>query len=48
MMGSHLVVLSSSDVATDLLEQRSAVYGDRVRKPFDISFATSALTDPCH
>jgi len=29
-MGSHLVVLSGSDVATDLLEQRSAVYADRV------------------
>ena len=32
MMGSHLVVLSSSDVATDLLEQRSVIYADRVCK----------------
>jgi len=32
MMGSHLVLLSNSDVATDLLERRSVIYGDRVRK----------------
>jgi len=30
VMGSHLVVLSSSDAAIDLLEQRSVVYGDKV------------------
>jgi len=35
-MGSHIVVLSDSDVATDLLDQRSVVYGDRVGRPFDI------------
>jgi hypothetical protein len=32
MMGTHLVVLNDSTVATDLLEQRSAVYADRVRR----------------
>ena len=44
MMGSHVVVLSSSDIATDLLERRGVVYGDRVRKPFDIPLTASALT----
>ena len=44
MMGSHVVVLSSSDIATDLLERRGVVYGDRVRRPLDISFMTSVLT----
>lgn len=32
MMGSHLVVLSSSDAAAELLDRRSAIYSDRVRK----------------
>ena len=43
MMGSHVVVLSSSDIATDLLERRGVIYGDRVRIPLDIPFATSVL-----
>jgi len=30
MMGSHLIVLSGSNAAIDLLEQRSVVYADRV------------------
>jgi hypothetical protein len=44
MMGSHVVVLNNSAVATDLLERRSAAYADRVRKPSDIFIATSVLT----
>jgi hypothetical protein len=44
MMGTHLVVLNDSTVATDLLEQRSATYADRVRRPFDIPLTTSVLT----
>lgn len=30
MAGSHLVVINDSDTATELLEQRSVVYSDRV------------------
>ncbi|KAF9646526.1 cytochrome P450 [Thelephora ganbajun] len=33
VMGSHLVVLSNSDVATDILERRSVIYADRPRMP---------------
>lgn len=43
-MGSHIVVLSSHDAAVDLLERRSAVYSDRVRERFDVSFKLLALT----
>lgn len=32
MMGSHLVVLSNTEVSKELLERRSVVYSDRVRK----------------
>jgi hypothetical protein len=42
MMGSHLVVLSSSDVAIDLLERRSVMYSDRVRESF-VTFKTPVL-----
>ena len=47
MMGSHIVVLNNSDMATDLLERRSVISGDRVcsYRPSDIPFTTSALTD---
>ena len=48
MMGSHVVVLSSSDVATDLLERRGVVYGDRVCRPHDVPFTTSILTGTYH
>jgi hypothetical protein len=44
MMGSHVVVLNNSAVATDLLERRSVMYADRVRKPSDILTTTSVLT----
>lgn len=30
MMGSHLIVLNSSEAAQDLPERRSTIYGDRV------------------
>ena len=40
-MGSHLVVLNSSNVAIDLLERRSVMYSDRVREFFD-TFKTSS------
>jgi len=43
-MGEHLIVLNSSEVAMDLLERRSVVYADRVRKHFGIQFTTSVLT----
>jgi len=33
-MGSPLIVLSSPDVITDIMERRSAVYSDKVRKFF--------------
>jgi len=46
MMGSHLVVLSSSDIATDLLERRGAVYGDRVCRPLDILLQLQRLPAP--
>lgn len=45
VMGSHVVVLSSSEAATDLLERRSALYRDKVRRPFDIQFTPSVLTN---
>jgi hypothetical protein len=44
MMGTHLVVLNNSSVATDLLERRSVMYADRVRKPFDNPITASVLT----
>jgi len=44
VMGSHLIVLNSSDVVKDLLERRSVVYEDRVCKPFGVQFTTSVLT----
>jgi len=44
MMGSHIVVLSSPDAVVDLLERRSAIYSDRVRELFDVSFKPLALT----
>jgi len=43
-MGSHMVVLNSSDAAADLLERRSVGSGDRVCKYFEMPFTTSALT----
>lgn len=45
-MGSHLVVLSDRGVAAELVERRSAIYSDRVCKPFDTRFRTFALTRP--
>lgn len=47
MMGSHLVVLNSSNVAIDLLERRSVMYSDRVREFFD-TFKTPVLTSIYH
>jgi len=44
-MGSPLIVLSSPDVAADLLERRSAVYSDKVRKSFGILSTIPVLTD---
>ena len=35
-MGWHLIVLNNSNVAADILEQRSVVYADRVCKRFYI------------
>lgn len=36
-MGSHIVVLSNTDIAAELLERRSRIYSDKVCEPFDIS-----------
>ena len=43
MMGSHLVVLNNTEVAKELLERRSVVYSDRVRKHIGIQLATPIL-----
>ena len=46
MMGSHVVVLSSSDATIDLLEQRSVVYADRVCKRSVSSSRSQRLPNP--
>ena len=42
MMGSHIVVLSNTGVAAELLEQRSRIYCDKVCEPFGISLNWSS------
>jgi len=44
MMGLHVIVLSSSDIATDLLERRGVIYGDRVCRFLSVPFTSSVLT----
>ena len=44
MMGSHIIVLSNTGVAAELLERRSRIYSDKVREPFGISLISPVLT----
>lgn len=45
--GCHLIVLSDSDAAVDLMERRSAAYSDRVRKHFGILSTSGVITFLC-
>lgn len=46
LMGRHLVLLSNTDVATQLVGRCSAMYSDRVRKPFRPLFTILRSSTP--
>ena len=47
-MGSHIVVLSNTGVAAELLERRSRIYSDKVCEPFGISSISPVFTSTQH